>query len=108
MRKPNKKNYKQVQEIPFTISATIDEAPLLDNLVENLAHRRIDLGYGREAVPSDLQAIETSSLEVFVSGNLSMSGQDYADKIAFVGCFLFTCTKATGEEYALSWCSSLS
>lgn len=108
MRKPNKKTDKQVQEPQLMISASIDEVSLLTDLVEKLAHRRIDLGYSRELVPTDWKAIETSSLEAFVSGNLNVSGEGDCINSPFVTCFLFTCIKAKKGEYSLSWSSSLS
>ena len=108
MRKPNKKTDKQVQESQLMISASIDEVSLLTDLVEKLAHRRIDLGYSRGLVPPDWKAIEISSLEAFVSGNLNVSGEGDCINTPFVTCFLFTCTKAKKGEYSLSWSSSLS
>ena len=108
MRKPNKKTDKQVQEPHLMISASIDEVSLLTDLVEKLAHRRIELGYSRELMPLDWKAIETSSLEAFVSGNLNVSGEGDCINTPFVTCFLFTCTKAKKGEYSLSWSSSLS
>ena len=108
MRKSNRKTDKQVQETPLTISAVIDEALLLTDLVEKLAHRRIELGYSRELVPPDWKANETSSLEAFVSGNLNVSGEGDCINTPFVTCFLFTCIKAKKGEYSLSWSSSLS
>ena len=108
MRKSNKKTDKQVQETPLTISAAIDEAPLLKDLVEKLAHRRNEPGYSRKLMPFGWQAIETSSLEAFVSGNLNVSGEGDRINVPFVTCFLFTCIKAKKDEYTLSWSSSLS
>ena len=108
MRKPSKKTDKQVQESQLMISALIDEAPLLTNLVEKLAHRRVDLGYSRKLVPPDWQAIETSSLEAFVSGDINILGEGEYINSPFVTCFLFTCVKAKKGEYSLSWSSSLS
>jgi hypothetical protein len=108
MRKSNKKTDKQVEETQLKISASIDEALLLTDLVEKLAHRRINHEYTRELMPSGWQAIETSSLEAFVSGNVNVSGEGDQINTPFVTCFLFTCVKAKKDEYTLTWSSSLS
>ena len=92
----------------LTISATIDEAILLQNVVEKLAHRRIDLGYSREAVPAGWQSIETSSLEAFVSGDVSISREDETIRMPYATGFLFTCTKKMKGDYSFSWVNSLS
>lgn len=108
MKKSNKKEIKQVQASRLNTSAAIDETRLLKRMVENLAHRRIDRECSHELMPAGQQAVATSSLEAFVSGNLNVSHEDYPVNMPFIGCFLFTCTKALGEDYALSWSSSLS
>jgi hypothetical protein len=108
MKKTNKETGKNLYEAKLTICTTVDEAPLLRNLVEKLAHRRIDLGYSRETVPTGWKAIETSSLEAFVSGDLSIACETEGFKIPYTSCFLFTCTKASTKEFTLSWINSLS
>lgn len=108
MKKPIKKDLKQIQESPLKISAAMDEVQLLQAMVENLARHRVDPACTRELMPASLQAVGTSSLEAFVSGNLSVSGKGYPRNMPFISCFLFTCTKALGEDFTLSWSSSLS
>jgi hypothetical protein len=90
------------------ISAIIDEVELLQNVVEKLAHRRIDPGYRYEAMPAGWRSIETSSLEAFVSGDVSISCENEAIRMPFATGFLFTCTKKKKGEYSFSWVNSLS
>ena len=94
------------------ITAILDQPELLENLVEKLASRRYDIGYSREAVPQDWQAVETSSTETYVSGTLSMSGSmnndDASVNMPFITSMLFTCIKGKENDYRLLWSSSLS
>jgi len=94
------------------ITAILDQPELLESLVEKLASRRYDIGYSREAVPQDWQAVETSSTETYVSGTLSMSGSmnndDASVNMPFITSMLFTCIKGKENNYKLLWSSSLS
>jgi len=94
------------------ITATLDQPELLENLVEKLASRRYDIGYSRETVPQDWQAVETSSTETYVSGTLSLSGLKNNDdayvNMPFITSMLFTCIKGKEDDYRLLWSSSLS
>src|SRR5678809_523579 len=94
------------------ITAILDQPELLENLVEKLASRRYDIGYSKEAVPQDWQAVETSSTETYVSGTLSMSGSmnndDASVNMPFITSMLFTCIKGKENDYKLLWSSSLS
>lgn len=90
------------------ITATFDEPAFVQNLVERLAYRRYEIGYGNEKVPRGLKAIETSSTETYVSGTLAidMAGEEPIS-MPFITCFLFTCVKGKTEPYQLIWSSSL-
>lgn len=90
------------------ISATFDEPAFVQNLVERLAYRRNELGYGNVSVPSGLKALETSSTETYVSGTLAIDITDEEPiNMPFITCFLFTCVKGKTEPYQLIWSSSL-
>ena len=104
MKKPNDKTGHSA----IAITATIPEHCLLQSLVEKLAYRHIDIGYSRESVPVGSQAIETSSLEAHVSGEIILSDENDLINMPFVSCFLFTCTKSKRGDYKLSWSNSLS
>jgi hypothetical protein len=94
------------------ITATLDQPDLLENLVEKLASRRYDIGYSKEIVPLEWQAIETSSTETYVSGTLSFSGltndEDASINMPFITSMLFTCIKGKEDDYRLLWSSSMS
>lgn len=105
---------KRVWLIPFFmkqnlhISASFDQPEFVQNLVERLAYRRYDLGYGNEKVPHGFKALETSSTETYVSGTLFIDAADNAPiNMPFITCFLFTCIKGKTEPYQLIWSSSL-
>jgi len=92
------------------IVATLDQPDLLENLVEKLASRRYDIGYAKEVVPNNWQAIDTSSTETYVSGTLSFTenDDDTPINIPFITSMLFTCIKGKEDSYRLLWSSSLS
>ena len=96
----------------LNIVATVDQPGLLESLVEKIASRRYDIGYSKEMVPHNWQAIETSSTETYVSGTLSFSGltnnDDALVNLPFITSMLFTCIKGKEDSYRLLWSSSLS
>ncbi|TMI77995.1 MAG: hypothetical protein E6H10_17960 [Bacteroidetes bacterium] len=103
---------KIVMNKSLNIVAIVDQPNLLESLVEKLASRRYDIGYSKETVPQNWQAIETSSTETYVSGTLSFSGvmsnDDAFVNIPFITSMLFTCIKGKEDSYRLLWSSSLS
>lgn len=101
MKRTNKTSTK------LSLTSTIDELCLLQEIVEKLAQRRVDLGYGRQAVPAG-HAVETSSLEAYVSGNVVLNVNDEMMSIPYATCFLFTCSKNNDKGYSLAWSQSLS
>ena len=92
----------------LAVSVTIDEAPLLKNLVEKLAHRRKDLGYSHEPVPKGWKAIESSTIEAYVSGCMDIQEHEGYLAMTYTTCFSFSCTKALGGPNTLVWVNSLS
>lgn len=93
---------------PLHISTTFDQPGLLEDLIEKLACRRYDLGYGNERMPEGFRALETSSAETYVSGTLSLSANEEDINMPFITSFLFTCIKTNDSEYKLKWASSMS
>jgi hypothetical protein len=90
------------------ISAQFDEPAFVQNLVERLAYRRFDIGYGQQPVPAGFRALETSSTETYVSGTLHIEeeGND-SIHMPFITCFLFTCIKGKSDPYQLIWSFSM-
>ncbi len=90
------------------ISAAFDQPELVQNLVERLAYRRYELGYGTQLMPRGLKALETSSTETYVSGTMAIdTDNNEIINMPFITCFLFTCIKGKSEPYQLIWSSSL-
>lgn len=105
----------RITVIPFVmkknlqISAAFDEPEFVQNLVERLAYRRYDIGYGKERMPPGFKALETSSTETYVSGTLAIDAENNEHiNMPFITAFLFTCVKGKSDPYQLIWSSSLS
>jgi hypothetical protein len=108
MRNPNNPNGKKTGTSEISITATLLEPRLLKSLVERLAYRRYDVDHVFEKVEPGWEAIETSSIEAYVSGDINLSTQKDFINMSFMTCFLFTCKKAKNGKYNLALCSSLS
>ncbi len=90
------------------IAAILDKPRQLKDLVEDLAYKRLDNGFGHQLVPSHLKALETSSLEAYISGVVKLDeGHDHVSML-FTSSFLFTCIKEKDKRYKMTWCCSLS
>ncbi len=91
------------------LTASVDKPELLENIIEKLATRRYDMGYGNARVPDAWKALEVSSVETYLSGCVEF---DYNEtqriRIPYITCFLFSCTKTKNDPYELSWGISLS
>lgn len=91
------------------LHTSVDKPEVLEDIIEKLATRRYDLGYGKAKVPTFLNAIDTSSVESYISGNVEF---DYNEtqkiRIPYITCFLFSCTKVKKDPYNLIWSLSLS
>ena|SRR5258708_6456848 len=91
------------------ITASVDQPYLLENLVEKLAYRRYKREFSKEEMPKGLKTIETSSVEVYISGNIEFdSSKDEKIRMPFITSLLFTCTQANNRSYLLNWSISLS
>jgi hypothetical protein len=92
------------------ITATLDQPALLENFVEKLASRRYDIGYCKQTVPKNWEAVEVASAEVYTSGTLSFPIETGGNSInmPFITSMLFTCIKGKDDRYRILWSSSLS
>ena len=90
------------------ISTSFDQPDLLEDLVEKLAGRRYDIGFGRERMPLNFEALETSSTETYTSGTISFTDNDENINMPFITSCLFTCVKGKDNEYRLTWAASMS
>lgn len=90
------------------ITATIDQPGFLEDLVEKLAYRHYDIGYGKQKMPRNHEALETSSTDTYVSGTMAMDDSGEHINMPFITRFVFTCIKGKDSDYKLEWSSSLS
>lgn len=89
--------------------ASVDKPEVLENIIEQLATRRYDIGYGKAMVPNSWRAIDTSSVESYVSGNVEFDyNESQRIRVPYITCFLFSCTKEKNDPYDLRWSISLS
>ena len=90
------------------LTASVDKPDALENIIEHLATRRYDVGYAKAIVPASWQAIDTSSVEAYMSGRVEF---DYNEtqriRIPYITAFLFSCTKEKNDLYDLRWSISL-
>ena len=108
MKKPSNTNSNRIENSVIAIATSLAEPRLLRSLVEKLADRRYDIGYSFEKVQAGWQAIETSSIEAHVSGDINLATETDLIDMPFATCFLFTCTKGRWLNYNLTWINSLS
>ena len=91
------------------LTASVDKPELLEDMIEKLAMRRYDIGYSNAKVPDSWQALDSSSIESYMSGTVEF---DYNDRqrirIPYITCFIFSCTKTRQGHYDVSWSISLS
>jgi hypothetical protein len=91
------------------LSASVENPQMLESIVEQLATRRYHRYYVETLVPKAWQAMESSSVESYVSGTVDISGEDLIPvHLPFTSSFLFSCTKEKHHPYELRWCVSLS
>src|SRR5437870_3358944 len=91
------------------ITASFDKPELVENIAEKLAARRYDSGYAKARVPKKWQAIDTSSVETYVTGNIEIVfDEEPRIRMPFITCFLFSCTKGKNDPYKLDWSISFS
>lgn len=89
------------------LTATLDQPQLLEDMVEKLATRHYETGYTKARVPKTWQAIDTSSIEAYVSGVVEFDyNEEQRIRIPFITCMVFSCTKEKDDFYDLSWAAS--
>jgi hypothetical protein len=89
--------------------ASVDKPEILENIIEKLAMRRYDIGYCSVKLPYSWQAIDTSSIESYITGTIEFDyNETYRIRIPYITSFFFSCTKKKNNPYDLEWSVSLS
>jgi hypothetical protein len=102
-----------VMNKPLHISTALDQPGLLENMVEKLVSRSPDYGITGIKMPRGLVAIDSSSTEAFVNGNVELRmgispGRKEYIRMPFITSFYFTCIKSKNSPFRLAWSNSLS
>lgn len=91
------------------LTASVDDPGALENIIEQLAARRYDPGCTNVALPAPLQAIDTSSVEIYMSVRIEFDyNKTQRVRIPYAAPFLCSCTKEKNNPYGLMWSISLS
>jgi hypothetical protein len=106
--KNEKKTRVRQANSKLTVTATIDEQLFLEELVKHLAEGHMDKGYCEEKVQLGWVAVDTTSIEAYVSGNIILSESGEPLRLAYTTSFLFTCAKEYKQDYALEGSFSMS
>lgn len=89
--------------------ATVDRPEILEKIIKELANRRDHSRYGYAAVPTSWQALDTTSVESYMSGRVEFDyNASQRIRIPYITCFMFSCTKEINGRYDLCWSNSLS
>jgi hypothetical protein len=111
LKNPNMKKgkkYEGVTDLPLAVTACIDELMFLEELVKHLADARSTRSRKKIQLEPGWEPIESSSLEVYVTGNMIVSDVVGPMRVPYTTSFLFTCIKENRSGYILSGCYSLS
>jgi hypothetical protein len=91
------------------ITASFDKPELVEYIAQTLAAKPYPSPITKTQLPGEWRAIETSSVENYVSGNVDIMEDDEAGlHVPFKTCFLFTCIRGKNDPYRLDWGMSFS
>ena len=107
MKKNNNRTRKKLKYTLLAVTAEILESSLLQKIIEKLAQRRPDTGHSDMPMPEGWKAVETSTIEAHVNGDLVCMNKRSISSVEFSSVFMFTCSKAQGEKYNFCWVNSL-
>lgn len=96
------------RHLPLTVSASFDNFPLLESIIEKLSYRKTESHLPCFPAATGMEAIDTSCIEAYVSGSFLLSENEMFACSSFTSCFLFTCIRGEGGGDSLVWSSSLS
>jgi hypothetical protein len=104
--KRSKNQVKTTGSANLMVTARFDHSWFLSSMIEELASTRTEAGFAEIPMHEGSLAVETSSIEAFVSGNIVFSDDDKHRH--FQTGFLFTCIKPADGTYKFVWSNSLS
>jgi hypothetical protein len=108
MNDPNDKKKNVDANVPLSIKARISEPYLMQEFVQDLAHRCTGARNPHKTLLPGYRLVESFTLDVPVSGDLFLCTYAGAINKPFHTQFVFTCIQGNHNDYKLTWISSLS
>ena len=90
------------------VETSINEQLLMKLIVEELAAKNHRESIAGNRLDENLVALDSSTQETFVTGNIDFEYSNMKISIPFLTGFLFTCTKSKRSYYEMEWVISLS
>ncbi len=90
------------------VETSINEPLLMKLIVEELAAKNHNLCMAGIKLDENLVALDSSTHETFVTGNIDFEYSNMKICIPFLTGFLFTCTKSKRSFFEMEWVLSLS
>lgn len=98
---PNTTNFPKVE-------TSINEPVLMKLIVEVLAAKNHNGGLAGLRIDENLVALDSSSHETYVTGNIDFEYSNMKISIPFLTAFLFSCIKGKSPYFEMKWSMSLS
>jgi hypothetical protein len=90
------------------VETSINEPLLMKLIVEELAAKNLSGSMAGFKLDENLVALDSSTHETFVTGNIDFEYSNMKISIPFITGFLFTCTKSQRPFFEMHWAMSLS
>ncbi|MEO7263794.1 MAG: hypothetical protein ABIW38_02725 [Ferruginibacter sp.] len=90
------------------VETTINEPLLMKLIVEELAAKNLKEGMAGISFDDNLIALDSSTHETFVTGNIDFEYSNMKICLPFLTGFLFSCTKSKRSFFEMHWVISLS
>ncbi len=103
----NKKNM-QFEKKTLQVSVSLLEQNMMVNIIERIVDKQYNNNYPFQKIQPNWNTIQTTSIEAYANGDISISSEMESIDMYFVSSFIFTCIKDRDSKNMISWSSSLS
>ncbi|MEO6406206.1 MAG: hypothetical protein ABIY51_07015 [Ferruginibacter sp.] len=90
------------------VDTSVNEPLLMKLIVEELSAKKNYAGMAGLKLDENLVALDSSSHETFVTGNIDFTYSNMKISLPFMTSFLFSCSKSRRPFFEMQWSMSLS